>query len=225
MIKEKANTVLDPFDSNIHRFGRISGSIIFLLMIIFPFILSSVNNLFPDFTTLISPIITVSLIMVTFSIAEIIAYPPIMGAASVYMSYVTGNVTNLKMPCAISTMSAAGVDHGTDEGDAISMIAVGISTLTVIVVVLISIFLLKFISPILSNPALKPSFDNVMPALIGGLGSMVLSSKDKIKLAIVPLIISFIGIYLLALNTGFVLPVSLVTAIIIGRVLYKKKML
>ncbi len=96
MIKRKVNTVLDPFDSNIHRFGRISGCIIFLLMIMFPFILSSVNNLFPDFTTLISPIITVSLIMVTFSIAEIIAYPPIMGAASVYMSYVTGNVTNLK---------------------------------------------------------------------------------------------------------------------------------
>ncbi len=122
-------------------------------------------------------------------------------------------------------MSAAGVDHGTDKGDAISMIAVGISTLTVIVVVLISIFLLKFISPVLNNPALKPSFDNVMPALIGGLGGMILSSKDKIKLAIVPLIISFIGIYLLALNTGFVLPVSLVTAIIVGRVLYKKKML
>lgn len=225
MINEKANPVLDSFDSNIHRFGRISGSIIFLLMIIFPFILSSVYNLFPNFTTLISPIITVSLIMVTFSIAEIIAYPPIMGSASVYMSYVTGNVTNLKMPCAISTMSAANVDHGTDKGDAISMIAVGISTLTVIVVVLVSIFLLKFISPVLNLPALKPSFDNVMPALIGGLGGMVLSSKDKIKLAVIPLIISFVGIYILAMNSGMILPVSLATAITVGRVLYKKNLL
>lgn len=222
MNNEKTTIAIDSFDSEIHKFGSLSGSIIMLLMVLFPFVISVVNNLFPNFTTLISPIITVSLIMVTFSIAEIIAYPPIMGAASVYMSYVTGNVTNLKMPCAVSTMSVTGISQGTKEGDAISMIAVGVSTLTVIIVILISILLLKLISPLISSPALKPAFDNVMPALIGGLAGMVLSSKSKIKLAIIPLIISFIGMYLLGLSSGYILPVSLIIAIVVGRMLYKK---
>ena len=212
----------DTFDNDIHKFGRLSGGIIFLLMIAFPLLLSFTTSLFPNFLTLISPILTISTLMISYAIAEIIAYPPIIGAASVYMCYITGNVTNLKMPCAVSTIASAGYENGTKEGDSIAMIAIGISTLTVIVIILISILLLKYIAPVISNPALKPAFDNVMPALIGGLVGVVLAKKDKIKLVYAPLLVSIIGLLVLSLETVFVLPVALIASIVVARILYKK---
>lgn len=223
MSEQKNINRIDNFELNIHKFGRISGAIILVMMIAFPFILSVSSNLFPNFSKIVSPIITLSVVLISYSIAEIIAYPPIMGAASVYMCYITGNVTNLKMPSAISTMAASGIQQGTKEGDAVSMIAVGVSTITVTVMIIISIFIIQLISPILNSPALKPAFDNVMPALIGALIGTVITSKTHVKIFILPVIICAITIRLLSLNLSIAMIISIIVSVIIARYIYIKE--
>ena len=223
MKSTKDIVVLSEFDTNIHRFGKITGLTAFLLMMAFPLIASIWFGVAPDFKLIWKPMLYISIVMAIFSITELIAYPPILGSGSVYMSYVTGNVSNLKMPCAISSLKAAGIEQGTPEGNAVSMIAVGVSTLVSMVLIIIGILLIAPLTPLLTSASLKPAFDNIMPALYGGLAGtwMIFYWKQ----ALTPLVLGIIGVLLLGLTASYILPISFILSIVASRILYKRKLI
>lgn len=214
--------ILSEFDISIHRFGQISGFFAFLLMIVFPLVASLKFGITPDFVSILQPMLYLTAVMVVFSITELIAYPPILGPGSVYMSYVTGNVSNLKMPCAISSLKSAGIQQGTPEGNAVSIIAVGVSTLVSMLLIIIGILLLAPLTPLLTSPSVKPAFDNIMPALYGGLAGTWMVYYWKLSFA--PLTLGLICVFLLSIPASYILPVSFLLAIITARILYKKSM-
>ena len=93
-----------------------------------------------------------------------------LGTGGSYLGFVTGNLTNLKVPAALNAMDNAKVKPGTEEGEVISTIAIASSTITTTVIITIGVLLLSQLTPILNSPVLKPAFDNILPALFGGLG-------------------------------------------------------
>jgi hypothetical protein len=213
-------TFLSEFDADIHKFGQRSGFLAFVLMILFPLVVSLKFGIAPSFLSILQPMVYLAAVMTVFSITELIAYPPILGPGSVYMSYVTGNVSNLKMPCAISSLKAAGIQQGTPEGSAVSIIAVGVSTLVSMLLIIIGILLLAPLTPLLTSPNVKPAFDNIMPALYGGLaGTWMLYYW---KLSLTPLILGLVCVFLLSISASYILPVSFFLSIIAARILYKK---
>ncbi len=213
---------LSNFDESIHRFGRVTGFIAFILMLLFPLFISVVFGITPDFLLVWQPIILISLVMATFTFTELVAYQPIIGTGGLYMSYVTGNVSNLKIPCAVSSLKVANINQGTPEGNAVSMIAVGVSTVVSMVIILLGIILIVPLTPILTSEALAPAFNNIMPALYGGLAGswMVFYWKQSIT----PLIVGVVGVFLFGLTTPYLLPFSFVLSIWASRILYKKKL-
>jgi hypothetical protein len=219
---ENNKALLSQFDISVHRFGQISGFIAFLLMIAFPLVASLRFGITPDFLSILQPMLYLTAVMVVFSITELIAYPPILGPGSVYMSYVTGNVSNLKMPCAISSLKSAGIQQGTPEGNAVSIIAVGVSTLVSMLLIIIGILLLAPLTPLLTSPNVKPAFDNIMPALYGGLAGTWMVYYWKLSLT--PLTFCLVCVFLLSIPASYILPFSFLLAIIVARVLYKKNM-
>ncbi|MDZ4132492.1 MAG: hypothetical protein U1E11_05075 [Dethiobacteria bacterium] len=223
MKSNKDFIALSEFDLHIHRFGKITGLAAFLLMLAFPLTASILFGIIPDFKLIWKPMLYISVVMAIFSITELIAYPPILGSGSVYMSYVTGNVSNLKMPCAISSLKAAGIEQGTPEGNVISMIAVGVSTLVSMVLIIIGIILIAPLTPLLTSATLKPAFDNIMPALYGGLAGtwMIFYWKQ----AVTPLVLGIIGVLLLGLTASYILPFSFILSIAASRILYKRNIL
>lgn len=223
MASDNTKVHLSEFDQDIHKFGRISGFLAFLLMILFPLIVSLKFGITPNFKLILQPMIYLSAVMAIFSITELIAYPPILGPGSVYMSYVTGNVSNLKMPCAISSLKSAGIQQGTPEGNAVSIIAVGVSTLVSMFLIILGILLLVPLTPLLTSPTVKPAFDNIMPALYGGLAGTWMIYYWKLSLT--PLLLGMIGVLLLKLTASYMLPFSFVLSIVVSRMLYKKNML
>jgi hypothetical protein len=223
MASQNKQALLSEFASGVHRFGQISGFLAFLLMLLFPLVASLKFGIAPDFKLILQPMIYLVVVMAIFSITELIAYPPILGSGSVYMSYVTGNVSNLKMPCAISSLKAAGIQQGTPEGNAVSIIAVGVSTLVTTFLIIIGILLLAPLTPLLTSPAIKPAFDNIMPALYGGLaGTWMLYYW---KLSVTPLVIGLVGVLILGLSASYLLPLSFILSIVASRILYKRKMI
>ncbi|WP_164667223.1 hypothetical protein [Virgibacillus doumboii] len=213
---------ISTFDQSIHRFARVTGLIAFILMLLFPLTVFIMFEIPLDFSLVWQPIILISLVMAAFTFTELIAYHPVIGTGSLYMSYVTGNVSNLKMPCAISSLKAANIDQGTPEGDAVSMIAVGVSTIVSMVVIILGVILIVPLTPILTSEALAPAFNNIMPALFGGLAGswMIFYWKESIT----PLIVGVIGVFLLGLTTPVLLPFSFILSILASRVLYKKNL-
>ena len=83
------------------------------------------------------------------------------------------------------------------------------------------------LTPVLQAPVLQPAFEQILPALFGGLGVVFVSKNWKLALA--PIILMLIlFIFVPALNSGTVgimVPVAAVLTIVVGRIMYKKGML
>ena len=146
-----------------------------------------------------------------------------LGTAGTYLSFVTGNLTSLKAPSALNAMENAGVKANTEEGEVISTIAIATCSIVTTLILIIGVFALSLLTPVLDSPALKPAFDNILPALFGGLAVVYISKNFKI--AIVPLIFMvaiFLCVPSLASSVGIMVPVGVLITLGAARIMYKK---
>ena len=94
-------------------------------------------------------------------------------------------------------------------------------------VIALGVFGLGFLRPVLESPALKPAFDNILPALFGALGVVFISKNAKLSIAPICLML-VLFIFVPALNAGTVgimVPVSVLFTVGVARILYKKGIL
>ncbi len=209
---------------SVHRDGRIWGIVVGAILISFPLVLSFIFNAIPNFSFLAQGLLATAPMYWAVGIIEIFTYVPMLGAGGTYLSFITGNISNLKLPCAVDAMERANVKASSEEGEVISTISIAISSIVTTVIIIIGIICIAPLSPILDSPVLKPAFDMILPALFGGLG-VVFVSKN-IKLAIAPIVLMLLlFIFIPALNTstvGIMVPVGVVFTIVVARILYKK---
>jgi hypothetical protein len=150
-----------------------------------------------------------------------------LGAGGSYLSFVTGNISNLKLPCAINALEQAGVKANSEEGEVVSTIAIAVSSIVTTLIILLGVILIVPLTPILNAPVLQPAFANIIPALFGGLGVVFVSKNWKI--AVAPAVLMLVlFIFVPALNAGTVgimVPVSVLFTLGVSRFMYKKGML
>ncbi len=212
---------------SVHRDGMIWGIIICLLILAFPVAVSIIFSAVPQWGALAKGMIATVPMYWAVGIVEIFTYVPMLGAGGTYLSFVTGNISNLKLPCAVDAMERAGVKPNEEEGEIISTIAIAVSSIVTTLIILIGVVLIGFIAPILESPVLTPAFDMILPALFGGLGVVFISKNAK--LAIAPIVLMLIlFIFVPALNAGTVgimVPVGVLFTLIVARIMYKRGML
>lgn len=212
---EKKKIVLDD-----HFFGRIFLGLAIILIILVPVIMCIVLETLPNFLTIAQCILP----LITFIIGgfiEVITYSPMLGVSGTYLGFFTGNLVNLKVPCAVNAREQAGVKHGSKEGEIISTISVAASTLVTTVILAIGVALLKPLEPVLQNPYLVPAFDAAFTALFGALAYKYFIKN--LKLVPVPLIVAFILSFFLGQGTGISIPVCAVIGIGFAYLLFKRK--
>jgi len=150
-----------------------------------------------------------------------------LGAGGSYLSFVTGNISNLKLPCAINALEQNEVSAGSEEGEIISTIAIATSSIVTTVIIIVGVICIVPLTPILESPILAPAFEQMLPALFGGLGVAFVSKNWKVAVAPVVLML-VLFIFVPALNAGTVgimVPVSVLFTIGVARILYKKGVL
>jgi len=220
------NTKLSYMDS-VHRSGRIWGIIVGCALLLFPALLSLIFRTAPNFQVLLKGILATAPMYWAVGIVEIFTYVPMLGAGGTYLSFVTGNISNLKLPCAIDAMERAGVKATEEEGEVISTIAIAVSSIVTTLIIILGVVCIVPLTPILESPVLEPAFDMILPALFGGL-AVVFISKN-LKLSIAPIILMLVlFIFVPALNAstvGIMVPVGVVFTVIVARILYKKGVL
>jgi hypothetical protein len=158
---------------------------------------------------------------------ETVTFVPMLGAGGSYLSFVTGNITNLKLPCALNALEQNGVSANSEEGEVISTIAIATSSIVTTLIILLGVVAIVPLTPILQAPVLQPAFAQILPALFGGLGVAFISKNWKLALAPIALML-ILFVFVPALNEGTVgimVPVSALFTIAIGRILYKKGVL
>ena len=212
---------------SVHRDGKIWGIIIFLLIFAFPVAVSIIYSAVPEWKALAKAMIATVPMYWAVGIVEIFTYVPMLGAGGTYLSFVTGNISNLKLPCAVDAMERAEVKATDEEGEIISTIAIAVSSIVTTVIILVGVVLIGFIAPILESPVLTPAFDMILPALFGGLGVVFVSKNAKLAIAPITLML-ILFIFVPALNAGTVgimVPVGVLFTLAVARIMYKKGML
>ena len=212
---------------SVHRAGRIWNIGVMILLLAFPISVAIIWGAAPDWDGLLVGLIATAPMYWAVGAIETVTYVPMLGAGGSYLSFVTGNISNLKLPCALNALEQNEVSANSEEGEVISTIAIATSSIVTTLIIILGVLLIVPLTPVLQAPVLQPAFEQMLPALFGGLGVAFVSKNWK--LAVAPVVLMLIlFVFVPALNAGTVgimVPVSAVITIIIGRVLYKKGML
>lgn len=212
---------------SVHRDGKIWGIIVGLAIMLFPVVLSFIFKATPNLEVLVKGIVATAPMYWAVGIIEMFTFVPMLGAGGTYLSFVTGNISNLKLPCAIDAMERANVKATSEEGEVISTIAIAVSSIVTTFIILIGVILIVPITPLLESPVLTPAFDMILPALFGGLAVVFISKNLKLSIAPIILMLAlFIFVPALDASTvGIMVPVGVVFTVITARILYKKGVL
>ncbi|MBO5415345.1 MAG: hypothetical protein J6A83_01790 [Clostridia bacterium] len=220
MKNKKEYTYID----SVHRDGRIWNLTVMVILMAFPVVIGIIFSALPDWAAVGKGLLATAPMYWAVGVIETITYIPMLGAGGSYLSFVTGNISNLKLPCALNALENANVKAQSEEGEIISTIAIAVSSIVTTVIIIIGVVLIVPLTPILSSETLKPAFDQMLPALFGGLG-VVFVSKN-LKLAIAPVLLMLVlFIFIPALNAGTVgimVPVGVIFTIAYARIIYKK---
>ena len=219
-------THLSYIDS-VHRDGTIWNLTVMVLLLAFPLTVAAIFGAAPDWKALGLGLLATAPMYWAVGAIETVTFVPMLGAGGSYLSFVTGNISNLKLPCAINALEQNGVSANSEEGEIISTIAIATSSIVTTIIIIIGVICIVPLTPILEAPVLAPAFEQMLPALFGGLGVAFVSKNWKIAIAPV-LLMLVLFIFVPALNAGTVgimVPVSVVFTIAVARILYRKGVL
>ena len=209
---------------SVHRDGTIWNIGVMILLLLFPLTVAFIFGVAPDWSALLVGLLATAPMYWAVGVIETITFVPMLGAGGSYLSFVTGNISNLKLPCALNALEQNEVSASTEEGEIISTIAIATSSIVTTIIIIIGVICIVPLTPILEAPVLEPAFAQMLPALFGGLGVAFVSKNWKIAIAPVVLML-VLFIFIPALNSstvGIMVPVSVLFTIGIARILYKR---
>ena len=213
---------------SVHRDGTIWNLSVMALLIAFPILVCIIfENAMPDWKGVGVGLLATAPMYWAVGVVEVITFIPMLGSGGSYLSFVTGNISNLKLPCAINALENAGADPKSEEGEIVSTIAIAVSSIVTTIIVALGVLLIAPLGSVLSSPVLTPAFDQMLPALFGALGVALISKNWKIAVAPIALML-VLFIFIDALDAGMVgimVPVGVIFTIATSRIMYKKNLL
>ena len=211
---------------SVHRDGRIWNLSAAVILMLFPVAVCLIFGVGIDWHGFLFGMLATAPMYWAVGIIETFTYVPMLGAGGSYLAFVTGNITNLKAPAALNALDIVGADIKTEEGEIVSTIAIAVSSIITTLIIVLGVLLITPLTPILNSPVLAPAFDQILPALFGGLGVVYISKNWKIAIApVVLMLVLFIAIPALGSLVSVMVPVGVLFTLGVLRILYKKNLL
>ena len=187
MEEKQKEQFFEEFNNGLHRIGKIMMILGLALLIAVPLVIGGINGVSPDWEGFLKGFINVGVVYIPVGIVEFLVYSPMLGVGGSYLSFITGNVTNMKIPCAMNARDIAKTEVGTPENEIVSTISVATSAIVTTLVIVVGVIALVPLQPVLQSETLLPAFNNVVPALFGALGLKYFAKSPKI--ALIPLLL------------------------------------
>jgi hypothetical protein len=213
------------FLPDIIKWGRITN----ILGLVFAFgpaiVLAVVFKLVPPASAILTGFISIASAVGVLWFVEPMSYFPIVGVAGTYMAFLSGNISNLRIPSAAAAQNVAGVQPGSEEGSIIATIGMSVSVLVNIVILALGVFAGTTILANLPENVVQ-ALNYLLPSLFGAL--FVQFALSKPKLAPIALTLGLVFSLLVARGVVPFYTTTLVAVfgtMFIGIALYKKKLI
>lgn len=217
---------MNDYISKTHRYGKIWMIVTLLLFLAIPTAICYHLGVSPKLGLIAKGLSTVALVFYPTAVLEVLTYSPLLGTGGTYLGFVTGNITNLKLPVALNSMESAGVDPNTEKGEIISTISIAVSSIVTTIIIAVSILAFYPVLHNITDPdsVFAPAFQQVTPALFGALCASYLAKHWRISIlpiAVLVIVLLFNG----TLGTGVLIPIGVVVSLAGAHLMYKKGML
>lgn len=224
MNEQEKNLYFEKYNQTTHLIGRLSSAIVLVMLLGAPFLMGKFLGAEPDLGATAKAFLSVGLVWTVSSVAEFLIYTPMLGAGGGYLAFITGNLINMKIPCAVNARDMVGAKTGTAENEIISTLSIATASLVTIVVLALGVALLVPLQPILQSEALQPAFANVVPALFGAMAYKYF--RHNLQIAALPLVLMsllFIFVPSLTGSTSFMIIPSGAIAIALAYRRFRKE--
>lgn len=217
---------MNDYINKTHRYGKIWMIVTLLLFLAIPTAICYHLGVSPKLGLIAKGLSTVALVFYPTAVLEVLTYSPLLGTGGTYLGFVTGNITNLKLPVALNSMESAGVDPNTEKGEIISTISIAVSSIVTTIIIAVSILAFYPVLHNITDPdsVFAPAFQQVTPALFGALCASYLAKHWRISIlpiSVLVIILLFNG----TLGTGVLIPIGVVVSLAGAHLMYKKGML
>lgn len=224
-MNEQEKTVrFEAYNRRTHTYGRIACGVTLVLLLGAPFLMGYILGAMPDMRAFGKGFLAIGIVWLVSCVAEYLVYTPMLGAGGGYLAFITGNLINMKIPCAVNARDIVGTKTGTAENEIISTLSIATSSLVTIVVLALGVALLVPLQPVLQSPVLQPAFANVVPALFGAMAYQYF--RKNVQVAVAPLVVMsllFMLVPSLTSSTSFMIIPSGALAIGIAYGMYRKQ--
>lgn len=208
------------YNKSNHFYGRVFLSLAIILIVMVPVIMAIVLQTAPDFLVILKSFIPL-IVFIVGGFVEVITYSPLLGTNGTYLAFFTGNLVNLKVPCAVNARELANVKHGSKEGEIVSTISVATSTIVTTLIIAIGVIALTPLTPILESETLSPAFNTAFTALFGALAYKYFI-KD-LKLVPLPLVLTILLELFLSLGSSLLIPISAIVSTLFAYYMFKRE--
>lgn len=218
---------------NVGRWLTVGALVIFMGI---PLTISLVYGIMPSFKSILIASGGLCAIFIPVSVAESIAETPLMGS-SYYLTCITGNVLNLKLPATLNALKITNLKQGTEAADAVTGIAVAVASIVTMSMIFIGVLMLAPLKPLLSSEPIQTATAYVLPALFGCLILSLFSSDvgggvkiyGRLKAAIGPFFIALIIFFIIPeyyeVVEGFIMIVFIPIIYYITKIMYRRGMI
>lgn len=178
----------DEYTPQIHKIGKITGYLGVLLAFTPVILLAIVYGIVPKPAALLTAFISGASAFGVLWFVEPISYFPVVGPAGTYMAFLSGNISNMRIPCASMAQVAAEVEPGTEKGSVIATLGMAVSIIINVSVLTIGAILGTSVLAMLPD-SIKAALNYLLPALFGAL--LVQFGMKMIKHSILMVVIAF----------------------------------
>ena len=178
MNEQEKTARFEAYNRRTHTYGRIACGVTLVLLLGAPFLMGYILGAMPDMRAFGKGFLAIGIVWLVSCVAEYLVYTPMLGAGGGYLAFITGNLINMKIPCAVNARDIVGAKTGTPENEIISTLSIATASLVTIVILALGVLLLI---------PLQPAFDNVVPALFGAMAYKYY--RKNMKIALWPLVL------------------------------------
>lgn len=208
------------FTKPIIRYGSLTNLLAIPLCFIPAIYLWLVKGAFPGWNNILTGWMYVASMFAIYSVVEPICYFPILGLPGTYMSFLSGNIGNMRVPCAVVAQESLGVEPGTKKAELIATLGIAGSIFTNTIMVTIAAIggaALMSVFP----PVVLTAFKYVSSAIFGAMFAMFASKN--LKYGAFALVVVMAMLLSKAIPVYIMIPIAVFSTAIFGVFDYNKK--
>lgn len=178
----------DEYTPKINKIGKFTGYLGVLVAFTPALVLAVVYGIVPKPAALLTAFISGASAFGVLWFVEPISYFPVVGPAGTYMAFLSGNISNMRIPCASMAQVAAEVEPGTEKGSIIATLGMAVSIIINVSVLTIGAILGTSVLAMLPD-SIKAALNYLLPALFGAL--LVQFGMKMIKHSVIMVVVAF----------------------------------